>query len=160
MAGAVAEYWWAYLLLGLIGGIFSATFGVGSGAILIPVLVLLLDFQQKSAQGMCLAVMVPMALVGAIRYQMNPQITLNPGVMLLLACGAVVGAFIGAAIAGYASGPVLRKLFALILLVVAVRMFFSGPQPSERGEAPSEPSASVTPARPADDVTEREPPSV
>lgn len=155
MAGAIAEYWWAYLLLGLIGGIFSATFGVGSGAILIPVLVLVLDFPQKSAQGMCLAVMVPMALVGAIRYQMNPQITLHPGVMVLLACGAVVGAFIGAAIAGYASGPVLRKLFAMILLVVAVRMFFSGPQPSERRAAP----ASVPEPRFGDDAPKREPPS-
>ena len=127
MPPGIGQVWWLYLLLGLASGIFSGTFGVGAGIILIPVLTLAFEFGQKSAQGMALAVMVPMALVGAIRYKMNPQIALHTGPVVLLACGAVAGAVIGAAIAGWISGPVLRKLFAVVMVVAAAKMFFSSP---------------------------------
>jgi uncharacterized membrane protein YfcA len=102
MLAGVGQSWWLYILLGLAGGLFSGTFGVGAGIIVVPVLALV--FGQKSAQGMALAVMVPMALVGAIRYKMNPQIELPLGPVALLACGAVVGAVIGATLAGWMSG--------------------------------------------------------
>ncbi len=137
MPEAIGQLWWAYLLLGLVCGIFGATFGVGSGIILIPVLVLFFSFGQKSAQGVCLAVMVPMALVSAIRYKMNPDIPFYPTAAVLLACGAVVGAYLGAAIAGWASGAVLRKLFAVVMMVAAVRLFFSSPG----GDAPKPPAS-------------------
>ena len=110
------DLWWAYILVGLVCGIFSATFGVGSGIILIPALVLIFSLPQKSAQGICLAVMVPMALVGAVRYMLNPQIEVNLTIVAIVSVGAVVGAWIGAGIAGWVSAPILRKLFALIML--------------------------------------------
>jgi uncharacterized membrane protein YfcA len=119
------ELWYLFLLLGLGCGIFSASFGVGSGIILIPALVLLFDVSQKSAQGICLAVMVPMAVVGAIRYKLNPEIEMDLKVILLLSAGAVVGALIGAGIAGWASGTTLRRLFAVIMIIVAVKMLLT-----------------------------------
>ena len=122
MPASVGQLWWAYLGIGLAGGVFSATFGVGSGVILIPALVLFCHFEQKSAQGVCLAVMVPMALVGAIRYGANPAIKLDLRVAAVLALGAMVGAYIGADFASRASGVLLRRLFAVILVVVAVQL--------------------------------------
>jgi uncharacterized protein len=121
------EAWYLFVLAGLICGIFSATFGVGAGIIMIPALVLLFSMPQKSAQGICLAVMVPMALVGALRYKLNPQIELDIGVIGLLCIGAVVGAWIGAGIAGWLPASVLRKLFALIMIVAAIRMLTTSP---------------------------------
>jgi uncharacterized membrane protein YfcA len=64
------EFLWKYIVLGLVSGVFSSTFGVGSGILMIPALVMMFEFTQKSAQGICLAVMAPMALVGAIRYKL------------------------------------------------------------------------------------------
>jgi uncharacterized protein len=116
------ESWYLYVVVGVACGIFSAAFGVGAGIVLIPVLVLAFSFPQKSAQGVCLAAMVPMALVGAIRYKLNPDIEVNMLVVGLLSAGAVVGALIGSSIAAWASGPVLRKLFAVIMIVAAIRM--------------------------------------
>jgi uncharacterized membrane protein YfcA len=120
--------WWPYLLTGLICGIYSATFGIGGGTILVPVLVLIFGFAQKSAQGTCLAVMVPMALVAAIRYKLNPNIEVDLQVAAILAIGAVVGAIIGAGIAGCVSGAVLRKMFAVIMIIVAIKMLVTKPE--------------------------------
>ena len=98
-----------------------------------------------------MAVMVPMALVGAVRYHANPAITLDLRIAAMLACGAVVGAYVGAGIAAWASGAVLRRLFAIILAVVAVQLFRYKP-PSTN--VPPEPVAaagrSAEPGEPAD----------
>ncbi len=123
------ESWCLFVLAGLICGIFSATFGVGAGIIMIPALVILFSLPQKSAQGVCLAVMVPMALVGALRYKLNPQIELDIGVIGLLSIGAVAGAWIGAGIAGWLPASVLRKLFALVMIVAAIKMLTTSPAP-------------------------------
>ena len=121
-----------YIVLGSAAGILSGTLGVGSGVVLIPVLVLLFDVEQKSAQGMALAVMVPMALVGAIRYAQHPEINVDLRVVVILAAGAVVGALIGAHLATVLPGNVLRKLFAAFLILVAVRMFWPSGSQADR----------------------------
>ncbi len=121
------ELWWAYILVGLVCGIFSATFGVGSGILMIPALVLIFSLPQKSAQGICLAVMVPMALAGAIRYKLNPEIEMNLGIVALLALGAVAGALLGSSIAAWTSAATLRKLIAVIMIVVAIKMLITKP---------------------------------
>ena len=72
MMGPLFNPWWVFILLGVCAGVLSGALGLGSGTILVPTLVLLFGFMQKSAQGMALAVMVPMALLGAFRYWKNP----------------------------------------------------------------------------------------
>jgi len=49
MAGEPVGVWWAFVLLGLGAGILSGSLGVGSGLLLIPVLVLVCALPQKSA---------------------------------------------------------------------------------------------------------------
>jgi uncharacterized protein len=139
------EAWYVILVVGLVCGIFSATFGVGSGIILIPTLVLLLSMPQKTAQGTCLAVMVPMALVGAISYKLNPQITVDLRITVLLAIGAVVGAVVGAAIAGWLPASTLRKGFAIVMIIAAIRMLMSSPKRGEAEKSPPAPSGISSP---------------
>lgn len=119
------ESWFLFVLVGLACGVFSATFGVGSGIILIPVLVLAFSFPQKTAQGTCLAVMVPMAFVGALRYKLNPDVSMDLSAITFLSVGAVVGALIGATIAGWLPATVLRKLFAVIMIIAAIKMLMA-----------------------------------
>lgn len=121
------ENWWLYILIGLCCGVFGASFGVGGGIILVPVLAILFSFGQKSAQGMSLAVIVPMALMGAWRYYQNPDIDIHLGVVLFLSIGAVAGAFIGVRIASLLPADILRKLFACVLIIAAVKMLFFSP---------------------------------
>ncbi len=141
------DLWWAYILVGLACGIFSAAFGVGSGIILVPTLVLVFALPQKSAQGVCLAVMVPMALVGAIRYKLNPDIDVNYITVVLLSIGAMVGAFIGAAIAGKVPAHILRKAFAIVMIIAAVKMLLSNPSKKSAAPDPAENKTTTTETR-------------
>lgn len=126
--------WWAYyVLLGIFAGILSGSMGLGSGIIVIPTLVLLFGFAQKNAQGTALAVMVPMALVGAFRYWKNPEIELNGLVIALIVCGALVGVIIGTELVFRIQGPVLKKIFAVVLVIAAARMFIGASGPKEIG---------------------------
>jgi len=129
MFEALNQPWWTYLVAGCICGVFSATFGVGSGIVMIPVLILVFSVGQKSAQGICLAVMVPIALVGALRYKANPAIDIHLGIVLLLAVGGVAGAVLGAGLADRLSALTLRRLFALLMIVAAVRLLTTNPTP-------------------------------
>ncbi|RJP31090.1 MAG: sulfite exporter TauE/SafE family protein [Candidatus Omnitrophota bacterium] len=114
-----------YLGLGLIAGIFSATFGVGSGIIMVPLLTLIAHFPQKEAQGAALAVMIPLSLMGTFRYYINPDIPLDIRVILLLSVTCIVGSNIGASIAGYVSNRTLQFGFSIVLMLAAIRMFLT-----------------------------------
>lgn len=131
MVGPSPGEWWVFIVLGLCAGVIGGTLGLGSGTVMIPALVLLFSFEQKSAQGTALAVMVPMTLVGAIRYWRNPEIELNSLVILLLALGAVAGTLAGTELAARLPAGTLRKLFAVFLVIVAARMFTISARPKE-----------------------------
>lgn len=115
---------WQMAVLGLVGGLFSGAFGVGGGVIMVPAMVLLMALPQKAAQGMSLAVMVPLAAVGAMRYWLKPHMTFDIRLAAILAIFAIVGTLAGTSLASYASADVLRKLFGVVLLVAAIQMFF------------------------------------
>jgi hypothetical protein len=139
--------WWIglALLLGFGGGVLSGALGVGSGIIFIPVLVMVFLLPQKAAQGTALAVMVPMALLGAVRYWKNPAVELDLGLIALLAVGSLGGVLIGTEIAKHLPGFWLRRAFALLMVVVAARMFFMPPKPDgPSGEGLKRPPAKVT----------------
>jgi uncharacterized membrane protein YfcA len=133
MIGQLYNYWWAFILLGVLAGIVSGTLGLGSGVVVIPALVLLFSFEQKSAQGTALAVMVPMALVGALRYWKNPAIEMNAVIILLITLGALAGVLGGTELAARLPSGTLRKVFAIFLAIVAIRMFTASPKPQRQG---------------------------
>lgn len=120
--------WWILILIGVAAGVVSGALGVGSGIIFVPVLVAAFAIPQKSAQGTALAVMVPMALLGAVRYWYNPNIEISPAVVGLLVVGALGGVLVGTELAARVPAVWLRKAFAVFMVIVAVRMFFLTPK--------------------------------
>lgn len=118
------DNWWMLGLTGVACGILSSLFGVGSGLILVPMLVLIFGFNQQVAQGTSLAVIVPMSLVGALSYRYLNGIELQLRPILWLAAGGVAGAILGSRLPGWLSAPVCQRLFAILLMFIAVRMFF------------------------------------
>ncbi len=125
--------WWVFVLLGICAGILSGALGLGSGTILVPAFVLFFGFAQKSAQGTALAVMAPLALVGALLYWKNTEIEMNGPVIVLITCGALVGAFIGTKLAFRLPGHILTKVFAIVLAIAAVKMFIGSSGPKQLG---------------------------
>lgn len=128
-----------YLGAGLVMGILSALLGIGGGLVLVPVLVTLFGYTPHLAAGTSLAVMVLIALTGAAR-QTKPGFTLW-GRGAVLGGASAVGAFLGARVALVLPMQVLVWLFAVLLTVVAARMFWSGWQGRK---AAQEGSATVT----------------
>lgn len=113
-----------YFAAGLAMGVLSALFGIGGGVILVPILVVGFGYAQQFANGTSLAVMVPVALLGAIRLTKPGLTDWRAGT--LLGAGAILGAFIGASIATYVQGEWLRIGFAFILLFLGVRTLYIG----------------------------------
>ncbi|MCA9734506.1 MAG: sulfite exporter TauE/SafE family protein [Deferribacteres bacterium] len=113
-----------YIILGLVTGLVSGLFGIGGGLLIIPVLVFL-SFPQKEAQGIAMAVMVPIVIIGAVRYKLNEAIPVDLSLAALIAIGAVAGVLLGTSFINAVPGLLLRRLFATLLFVVALRMFFA-----------------------------------
>ena len=124
MNEVVQNGWYWLLIIGLLGGTLSGALGVGSGILIIPALVLGLGIRQKVAQGICLAVMVPMALMGAYRYYVNPDIKISLSVILVLAPLAVVGAYLGAQMAAWLPAAILKRSFGVFIIIVGIKMAF------------------------------------
>ena len=132
MIGQLSNPWWVFVLLGICAGVISGTLGLGSGTVIVPVLVLFCGFEQKSAQGTALAAMVLMALVGALLYWKNPDIEMNTLVIGLIIFGALAGTLAGVELASRLPSHTLRKVFAIFLVIVAVKMFTASPRPEQR----------------------------
>lgn len=111
----------AFVGIGLLAGLLSGIFGVGGGTVIVPLLVLLLQFDQRLAAGTSLAAIVPTAAVGVISYAASGSVAWIPG--LILAAGAVGGAQIGTRLLASISQTALRWGFVGFLAVVIVSLF-------------------------------------
>jgi len=118
------EQWYLYPILGVLAGTISGSLGVGAGILVVPALVHL-AYSQKEAQGIALCLMVPMALFGAIRYHLNPNIHISYPVVGLLAVASLLGVYFGTSIAAVADNQMLRKSFSLLLFAVSLKMWFT-----------------------------------
>ncbi|GAB3595135.1 sulfite exporter TauE/SafE family protein [Microbacterium tumbae] len=110
-----------FIVIGLIAGLLSGLFGVGGGTVIVPLLVLVLHFDQRLAAGTSLAAIVPTAAVGVISYAASGSVAWIPA--LLLAIGAVIGAQIGTRLLPRISQTALRWAFVGFLVVVIVSLF-------------------------------------
>ena len=109
------------IAVGLAAGLLSGLFGVGGGTVIVPMLVLLLGFDQKLASGTSLAAIVPTATVGVISYAIHGSVDVV--VALILAAGSVVGAQIGSWLLARLSQNAIRWGFVAFLIVVIVMLF-------------------------------------
>ena len=111
----------SYIILGIIAGILSGLLGIGGGLVLIPALVFIFGLTQLQAQGTTLALMVPpIGLLAAIRYYQSGNVKL--GMASFICLGFFVGGHLGANLVQNLPEPLIRKMFALFLLFVSLRM--------------------------------------
>lgn len=112
-------------ILGILAGIGSGIFGIGGGIVIVPALMYVFGLAPKTATGTSLVVfLMPVGILGVIHYYRSGLITtdnLRFGVMI--ACGLVIGAFIGARIVGYMSPEAMRRAFSVLLIAVAIKLW-------------------------------------
>ncbi|MGD0938389.1 MAG: sulfite exporter TauE/SafE family protein [Terracidiphilus sp.] len=119
-----ARVTWMMLLVGLVIGMVSGVVGIGGGILFVPALVWLAGMDQHRAQGTSLgALLAPVGLFAFLEYYRNGEADVR--IAMLLGAGFLVGGYFGAVGAQHIPELWLRRIFAVTLVVVGGRMWFS-----------------------------------
>lgn len=111
------------IVVGIAAGMLSGLVGVGGGIIIVPALVYFLAFSQKTAQGTSLAmIMLPVGIFGVLQYYKQGHVDFK--IVGLLALGFLAGSFFGSRIALSISQETLKKVFAIMMIIIAIKMLF------------------------------------
>jgi uncharacterized membrane protein YfcA len=112
---------------GILAGTASGLFGVGGGFLMTPVQFWLylsggLDstLATRLAFGTSLAVMIPTMISGALAHHGRGAVNWKAAVPM--GCAAVFGGLAGGTLAAHLPGIVLRTFFALLIIIMAIRM--------------------------------------
>ena len=111
------------LVIGIITGVMAGMLGIGGGLVVIPALVMVMGMSQQSAQGTSLAMMLPpIGILAAYNYYKAGHVDIR--IALLLAVAFIVGSFFGSKLAIRIPQEMLKKIFGVFLLLVAIKMLF------------------------------------
>jgi uncharacterized protein len=112
-----------YILLGFAGGMLAGLLGIGGAIIVVPALVYLFGFEQKTAQGTTLAMLIPpVGILAAWQYYQEGNMDLKAAGILCI--GMFIGGYFGGYIANHVSSETLRKIFGLALMLLSLKMIF------------------------------------
>jgi uncharacterized membrane protein YfcA len=112
------------IVIGIITGVMAGMLGIGGAIIMIPALVFLLGISQQTAQGTSLAVMLPpVGIIAAYNYYKAGQVNIR--FAIILAVFFLVGSYFGSKLALNLPQPLLKKIFGILLLLVAAKMLLS-----------------------------------
>lgn len=113
-----------FLLIGLTAGVLSGVFGIGGGLIIVPALITLGKLSPHTAVGTSLtALLLPVGLVGAWTYWKAGSV--NIAAAGWVALGLALGVGMGAWIALQLPADFLRKALAVLLALVAVKLWWA-----------------------------------
>jgi uncharacterized membrane protein YfcA len=108
------------LFIGLMAGILSGLIGVGGGIIIVPLLVLY-GFTQHQAQGTSLAALLPpVTLLAVLTYHKAGHI--NWKYAIIISVIFIIGGYLGSKIAIAIDQKTLKKVFGVILLLIAGKL--------------------------------------
>jgi uncharacterized membrane protein YfcA len=107
-----------YVLIGLVTGFFSALFGVGGGIVIVPLLLLVVKWEMRSASATSLAAIAVTATAGVITYVVHDEV--RPLYAVLVGVPAAFGSFAGSTLQQRVPVRTLAYLFAALLAGIAV----------------------------------------
>jgi uncharacterized protein len=103
-------------------GAFSGLFGVGGGAIIVPLLVLWLGYEHREATGTSLAAIAIIGGIAAAAHAAYGNINLGDG--LLVAAPAVAGVLAGTTLQQRISERAVAGAFVVLLVASAAALVF------------------------------------
>lgn len=123
-----------YLAAGACAGFGSGLFGLGGGLVLVPVLLFIFATQgMPETVAMHLAVGSSLASIVVTSASSIGAHTRLGGVLWNIlkpmAVGLVIGALLGAQLAGFLSGLILKRIFAVFVLIMAAHMGLGSRRP-------------------------------
>jgi uncharacterized membrane protein YfcA len=126
--------WWLLLSVGITAGFFSALLGIGGGLLSIPLMGYLLKFPTKKLAGTSTAIMIITSLAGMLQHVYHgygiPELPacavgyVHLAAAIPLAVGGSISAPLGAYLNHKLDVSIFKKSFAVVLVIVGVRMLF------------------------------------
>ncbi len=106
------------MAVGVASGVLSGLFGVGGGFVIVPALVLFSGMAIKPAVGTSLLVITLISISGVASHLVAGR-SISAETTMLFVVGGVLGMFVGIALSNRLAGPVLQKVFAMAIVIVA-----------------------------------------
>ncbi len=111
------------VVIGICAGVLSGLVGVGGGIIIVPALVFFLAFSQKMAQGTSLGILLlPVGILGVLQYYKQGYIDMR--VVVIISLAFFLGSYFGSKIALSLSNDAVKKIFAIVMIIIAIKMLF------------------------------------
>lgn len=111
------------ILIGIAAGFIGGIAGVGGGLVIVPMLVMVMGMTQHQAQGTSIGTLVfPIAILAAFNYSKEGFI--NWKYVAFLALAFMIGSYFGSKVAVNIDGKMLKRVFATVLVIGAVKMYW------------------------------------
>jgi len=130
-AGEIALLVAAVMVAGIATGILAGLFGIGGGAIIVPVLYEVFrvlgvpeDVRIQACIGTSLAIIVPTTVRSYLGHKKKGSVI--PEVVRIWALPAIAGVAIGSVTASFAPAFVFKVAFLVFVTFIAIRMLFGG----------------------------------
>jgi len=107
-------------LFGFFAGFINGLFGSGGGMIVVPVLERYAHTEPKKAHATAIGVILPLTVVSIIKYMKFGKT--DPLTLTLISVGGVAGSILGARLLKKFTNDIIRRVFAVIILITALRM--------------------------------------
>lgn len=106
-------------ILGVVVGVLSGMFGFGGGILVLPSLVFLCGFSQKTATGTTLAMLLPpIGIFAFMEYYKNNMVNIPAAAILI--SGFLAGSILGAKYAVAMNEIALKRGFGILLVTIGV----------------------------------------
>lgn len=112
------------LAIGLGAGVLSGMLGIGGGLVIVPALTIFGHFTMQRATGTSLgALLLPVGALGVWSYYKAGNVDFRAS--MLLALGLLIGVAIGAQLVQHLSEHTLKRMFSVLLVVAAAKLWMS-----------------------------------
>jgi uncharacterized membrane protein YfcA len=108
------------MVIGTLAGLFSGLFGVGGGTVVVPLLILWLGYEERSATATSLAAIIFIAAFGAAVQGLYGNVNVPDAV--LIGVPAVGGVVIGTWLQQRLQTRSISLLFAAVLVASAIEL--------------------------------------
>jgi uncharacterized protein len=110
-----------FVLIGIVSGSLIGLIGTGAGLIIIPALVFLAHFNEKTAVGTSLTMLLlPVGFFAAYTYWQHGNVNLKAALFIML--GFIAGSFLAARFATGLPVTTATKIFGIVAILIGIKM--------------------------------------
>ncbi|MBE5754272.1 MAG: sulfite exporter TauE/SafE family protein [Clostridiales bacterium] len=110
------------ILVGVLSGFINGIFGGGGGMIVVPMLNLILKYDEKIAHATAILIILPISIISSLFYAAFGNFDLKIGIPTGI--GVTVGGIVGALLLSKLKAKWVSIIFSFVMLAAGVKMLF------------------------------------